>query len=105
MEDIGTIPAEDGTPIAFRRLPGRGPGIVFLGGFKSDMTGSKAEAIASLASATGRPCLRFDYSGHGASGGRFEDGTITAWLAQVCRSTCWCGTMPRGSCWAAAPST
>jgi len=83
MEDIGTIPAEDGTPIAFRRLPGRGPGIVFLGGFKSDMTGSKAEALSDWAAAKGQAFCRFDYAGHGQSGGRFEDGTIGRWAADA----------------------
>lgn len=63
--------------------PGR-CGMVWLGGFKSDMTGSKAEALAALARETGRPCLRFDYSGHGASEGQFMDGTISDWLAQSC---------------------
>lgn len=57
-------------------------GIFWLGGFKSDMTGSKAEALAALARETGRPCFRFDYSGHGASGGAFLDGTISGWLDQ-----------------------
>ncbi|KAF0676993.1 alpha/beta hydrolase [Profundibacterium mesophilum] len=56
-----------------------GPGIVFLGGFKSDMHGSKAEHLAQWAQAQGRPFLRFDYSGHGASSGRFEDGAIGDW--------------------------
>lgn len=74
-------------PIAYR-IDGQGNpgrcGVVWLGGFKSDMTGSKAEALAALARETGRPCLRFDYSGHGASGGSFVDGTISAWLEQSC---------------------
>lgn len=69
------------TPLAYRRVPGRGgPGVVFLGGFKSDMTGSKASHLAAWCAARGRAFLRFDYSGHGASGGRFEDGTIGRWL-------------------------
>jgi pimeloyl-ACP methyl ester carboxylesterase len=62
---------------------GRTCGYFWLGGFMSDMTGSKAEAIAALAQRTGRPSLRFDYSGHGASGGDFLDGTISAWLDQA----------------------
>lgn len=57
-------------------------GFFWLGGFKSDMEGSKAETLASLARDTRRPFLRFDYSGHGASGGDFLDGTISAWLDQ-----------------------
>jgi pimeloyl-ACP methyl ester carboxylesterase len=79
-EETGTIPSADGTPLAFRRQPGHGPGVIFLGGFHSDMTGSKAEYLAGWCAARGRAFLRFDYSGHGASGGRFEDGTITRWL-------------------------
>lgn len=59
-------------------------GFFWLGGFKSDMEGSKAESLATLAGRTGRPSLRFDYSGHGASGGAFTDGTISGWLDQSC---------------------
>jgi len=55
---------------------------MFLGGFKSDMTGKKAEAIGDLARATRRQALRFDYSGHGQSSGAFTEGTISAWLEQ-----------------------
>lgn len=69
--------------IAFRRVGGAGPVVVWLGGFRSDMSGTKAEALAEWASASGRAYLRFDYSGHGASEGRFEDGTISAWLADA----------------------
>ena len=60
--------------------PGKGPAIVWLGGFKSDMTSTKAAALDQWAAASGHASLRFDYSGHGASGGRFEDGTIGRWL-------------------------
>ena len=55
---------------------------LFLGGFKSDMTGTKAEAIADLARATRRQTLRFDYSGHGQSSGAFTEGTMSAWSEQ-----------------------
>jgi pimeloyl-ACP methyl ester carboxylesterase len=58
-------------------------GFLWLGGFKSEMTGSKAEALADLARATRRPGLRFDYSGHGQSEGMFTDGTISRWLDQA----------------------
>lgn len=58
-------------------------GFFWLGGFMSDMTGGKAEALADLARETARPCLRFDYSGHGASGGAFAEGTISAWLEEA----------------------
>jgi pimeloyl-ACP methyl ester carboxylesterase len=72
-------------PIAFRRrapAPGASPGLVWLGGFKSDMESTKAGAIDEFARERGRAFLRFDYSGHGASGGRFEDGAISRWLEE-----------------------
>lgn len=69
-----------GRRIAFRRSSGAGPGLVFLGGFKSDMTGTKAAWLHDWASGQNRAFLRFDYSGHGDSGGRFEDGCIGDWL-------------------------
>lgn len=69
--------------IAYRhtpaRSPGRGPGILFCGGFMSDMTGSKALALEAWAVRQGLACTRFDYQGHGASSGRFEDGTVGLW--------------------------
>ena len=58
-------------------------GFFWLGGFKSDMTGSKAEALAVAASEMERPCLRFDYSGHGRSEGMFTDCTVSNWLAEA----------------------
>jgi pimeloyl-ACP methyl ester carboxylesterase len=60
--------------------PGHVPGVVWLGGFKSDMKGTKAQALADWAERTGRGFVRFDYSGHGESGGNFADGTIGRWL-------------------------
>jgi pimeloyl-ACP methyl ester carboxylesterase len=74
----GRLKTEAGE-IAWLRRPGRGPTLLWLGGFHSDMTGTKAEALAHRAAASGRDFLRFDYFGHGASEGRFEDGTITRW--------------------------
>ena len=73
--------------IAFRRrFPGDGgngrPGVVWLGGFKSDMLSTKAQRLEDWAVAHGRGSLRFDYSGHGESGGRFEEGTIGRWMAE-----------------------
>jgi pimeloyl-ACP methyl ester carboxylesterase len=90
-EATGRLDRGDGVELAWRRVPGRGatrgasrgPGVVFLGGFHSDMTGTKAEALAAHCDATGRAFLRFDYSGHGASGGRFVDGTIGRWAADA----------------------
>lgn len=68
--------------IAVRRRPGAQPGIFWLGGFKSDMRGTKAEALDQWAAAHGRGCVRFDYSGHGESEGAFADGTIGRWLEE-----------------------
>lgn len=68
-----------GAKIAYHRSEGRGPGIVFLGGFASDMTGTKALAVEAFAQARGLAFLRFDYQGHGASSGKFEEGTIGLW--------------------------
>ncbi len=70
----------DGVDLAFERLAGVGPTVVFLHGFGSSMAGEKSEALAAWCAANGRAMLRFDASGHGASGGRFEDGTIGRWL-------------------------
>jgi pimeloyl-ACP methyl ester carboxylesterase len=66
-------------PIAVRVREGKTPGVFWLGGFKSDMRGTKASALALYAAETGRALVRFDYSGHGESGGRFEEGTISRW--------------------------
>jgi pimeloyl-ACP methyl ester carboxylesterase len=68
--------------IAVRRREGRGPGLVWLGGFKSDMLGTKARELDAYAQNHGRACVRFDYSGHGESSGDFKDGTIGAWLEE-----------------------
>ncbi|SEQ71943.1 Serine aminopeptidase, S33 [Faunimonas pinastri] len=66
--------------IAILSRPGRNPGLFWLGGFRSEMTGTKAEALDKWAGKTGHAMARFDYSGHGQSGGRFADGTISRWL-------------------------
>lgn len=68
--------------IAVRIRDGKQPGLFWLGGFKSDMKGTKAEALDNWAAAQGRACTRFDYSGHGESGGDFSDGTISRWLEE-----------------------
>jgi len=72
----------DGTAIAVRHQGGKGPGVVWLGGFLSDMRGTKAETLAGWAARNGRAFVRHDYSGHGESGGSFADGTISKWLAE-----------------------
>jgi len=69
----------DGACLAYRRVAGRAPGVVFMGGFMSDMTGTKAAFLEEHARARGHAFVRFDYRGHGASSGRFEDGTIGRW--------------------------
>ena len=79
METTGRLNRGDGIELAWSRLAGAGPTIVFLPGFRSDMTGDKATALAAFCASRGQAMLRFDYSGHGASGGRFEDGTIGGW--------------------------
>lgn len=78
MTEYLTTP--QGRRIAHHRTEGQGPGIVFLGGFMSDMTGSKAMFLQDWAAAQGRAFLRFDYSGHGQSSGAFEDGCIGDWV-------------------------
>ncbi len=67
--------------IAVRMREGASPGVFWLGGFKSDMQGTKAVALDAWAVERDRACIRFDYSGHGESEGAFEDGTIGSWLA------------------------
>jgi pimeloyl-ACP methyl ester carboxylesterase len=73
----------DGLRLAYRHRPGTGPTILFLPGYMSDMEGSKALALDAWAEREGRAILRLDYSGCGASGGRFEDGTLTIWRDDV----------------------
>ena len=68
--------------IAVRARGGGGPGLFWLGGFNSDMKGTKALALDAWAAEHGRACVRFDYSGHGESGGKFVDGTIGRWLEE-----------------------
>jgi len=68
--------------IAVRARKGSAPGLFWLGGFHSDMQGTKAIALDAWAAEQGRGCVRFDYSGHGESGGAFIDGTIGRWLEE-----------------------
>lgn len=72
----------DGIAIAYRHRPGDAPGLVWLGGFRSDMLGTKAETLDGWAARSGHAFLRHDYSGHGESGGAFRDGTISKWLGE-----------------------
>ncbi len=78
-EDEGVLHRADGERLAWRRVAGRGPTVVWLGGFASDMAGTKAQALADWARKDGRGFVRFDYFGHGRSSGAFARGTITRW--------------------------
>lgn len=82
-QTTGRLDRGDGTELAWIRQDGRGPTVVFLPGFRSDMTGDKATSLAAFCSERGVGMLRFDYSGHGASGGDFLDGSIGAWAADA----------------------
>jgi pimeloyl-ACP methyl ester carboxylesterase len=68
--------------IAVRARAGQAPGLLWLGGFNSDMAGTKALALDAWAAEHARACVRFDYSGHGESGGSFEAGTVGRWLEE-----------------------
>lgn len=85
MLDFDLYDASDGRLLAYSTVKPAArsknlPGVVFLGGFKSDMTGTKAQHLENWARESGRAFLRFDYTGHGASSGRFEDGCIGDWV-------------------------
>lgn len=90
QSEIGTTPSylqkENGAKIAYHRLEATRPdlpGLIFLGGLVSDMTGTKATALEAHAKSRGQGFLRFDYQGHGASSGRFEEGTISLWASDA----------------------
>lgn len=89
MTDMPSLPAflnrPDGQRLAYAHLPGSdtAPGLLFCGGFRSDMTGTKALALEAAARARGRPCTRFDYFAHGQSSGDFSQGSIGRWLADT----------------------
>ncbi len=77
------VETPSGHRLAVRVRAGEGPPVVWLGGFRSDMRATKALALDGWAAERGRALVRFDYSGHGESEGRFEEGTISAWLADA----------------------
>ncbi len=84
METTGTTDRGDGIALAWARLEGRAdPTVVFLPGFNSDMAGVKATGLREMCAARGQAMLRLDYSGHGASGGAFDQGTIGRWMADA----------------------
>ena len=78
-ETAAILSRPGGATIAYRRLDGSEPGVMFIGGFRSDMTGTKAMVLEAACRAAGRAFVRFDYSGHGQSSGDFLDGTIGGW--------------------------
>jgi pimeloyl-ACP methyl ester carboxylesterase len=79
LSEPGFLELARGRRLAYRRLPGTAPGVLFCGGYTSDMTGSKATALERFCREQERAYTRFDYSGHGASSGEFADGTIGEW--------------------------
>ena len=79
MTETSGFLTHQGAALAWRRVAGEGPTVIWLGGFCSEMTGTKAGTLAEWAAARGHAFLRFDYFGHGESEGRFEAGTITRW--------------------------
>lgn len=83
MADIQMIDRGDGVKLAARFQPGRGPTLIFLPGYMSDMSGTKAQYLIEWARETGRQCLLLDYSGCGASEGDFDDGSIRRWAADA----------------------
>ena len=74
---------DGGGTIAYHNTPGKSPGVVFLSGYRSDMTGAKAMALEAACREQGRAFVRFDYSGHGASGGRFDDLGLSDWIGDA----------------------
>lgn len=83
MTQPSFLTTDAGRKIAYHQSAGSGPGVIFLGGFMSDMLGSKAVHLQNWAQAQGRAFVRFDYSGHGQSGGAFADGAISDWAADA----------------------
>jgi len=79
MQQTQILTRDNGATIAYHQTPGKTPGVVFLTGFKSDMTGGKALAVEEYCRDRGQAFLRFDYTGHGQSSGAFDDGSIGAW--------------------------
>jgi len=74
---------DNGASIAYHLTPGKHPGVIFMTGFKSDMTGGKALALEDFCRVRGNAFLRFDYQGHGQSSGDFNEGTIGEWLSDA----------------------
>ena len=81
--DMEFLEFSDGLRLAYRRREGRGPTILFLPGYASDMEGTKAVALDEFAAERGLPMLRFDYSGTGSSEGQFDEGTLERWTDEA----------------------
>ena len=84
QRDPSLLGLAGGGHVAYRFLPGRAPTVVFLCGYASEMSGTKARFLHRLCAGSGHAYLRFDYRGRGASSGRFEDGTIGSWTDDAC---------------------
>ena len=84
QHDPSVLALAGGGHVAYRHLPGRTPTVVFLCGYASEMTGTKARFLHRLCAESGHAYLRFDYRGRGASSGRLEDGTIGSWTDDAC---------------------
>ena len=82
-QQAGETDRGDGVALAWVRTPGHGPTTVFLPGYRSDMTGTKAMLTEAFCAGHGMACRRLDYSGHGASGGAFTDGTLGRWTEEA----------------------
>ena len=78
-----SITSPTGNQITYVKTDGKTPGVIFFGGYMSDMSGTKALALEMLASEIGHSYVRFDYSGHGSSTGLFENGTIGRWSSDA----------------------
>ena len=83
MSEPGFLALAGGRRLAFRQVIGKAPGVLFCGGYTSDMTGTKATALEAFCRERGRACTRFDYTGHGASSGDFAKGTIGDWAGDA----------------------
>ena len=83
MDVIHYLGKGDAPRLAYRHRPGRGPAVVFLPGYMSDMEGGKATALDAWAGSQGQAMLRFDYAGCGSSGGAFDEQTLQGWRGNV----------------------
>lgn len=78
-----TLKCKNNVTLSYHQIPGKSPGVIFLAGFMSDMSGTKAQYFESVCKEIGQAYIRFDYQGHGTSSGKFEEGTIGQWKQNV----------------------